>query len=66
MPYVSAKIFDASEAGTCVTERIVMEREGRFSKLLSPILLRISKRSHPRNLEQLKVVLESVEGAVPA
>lgn len=64
MPYASTKFFEETEYGVRITERLEMEREGRLSRLLSPIMLRISKRSHQKNLELLKEKLEGSEVAI--
>jgi uncharacterized protein YndB with AHSA1/START domain len=66
MPYVSTKFFEETEAGTQVTERIKMESEGRFSRLLDQIKLSVSKRSHQKNLELLKTILEDAGSGVRA
>lgn len=66
LSYVDAKIFEKTETGTLVTERIEMNSEGTFSRLLDPIKLSISKRSHQKNLELLKAVLEGATVAVAA
>ncbi len=66
MPYVSTKIFSAAGAGTRVPERLQMERDGLMSRLMAPLLLQISKRSHKKNLEQLKRILETAGAAALA
>ncbi|MGB3715032.1 MAG: hypothetical protein WA996_11445 [Candidatus Promineifilaceae bacterium] len=65
MPYMSVKVFEETETGTLVTERIEMESEVLLSRLLDPITLNASKRSHQKNLEQLKAMLESAPAAAP-
>lgn len=65
MPYVSTKIFEETGAGTLVTERLEMEPDGRLSRLPGPVMLSVSKRSHRKNSEQLKTILEDA-GAAPS
>lgn len=56
--YLSIKSFEKVKEGTLISERIVMDRRGLLSRLISRLMLPISKRSHAANLEELKKVLE--------
>jgi len=58
LTYVDRMIFQETEAGTLVTEQIDMKSDGRFSRLLDPLKLIISKRSHLKNQQLLKAILE--------
>ena len=59
MAYVDTMTFEETETGTRVTDRIVMESEGGFARLLDHLKLMISKRSHQKNLALLKANLEA-------
>jgi len=58
LSYVDTMIFEETENGTLLTERIIMESEGRFARLIDAIKLNISVRSHQKNLEMLRARLE--------
>ena len=58
LAYVDTISFQKTETGTLVTEHINMKSEGRFSRLLDPLKLIISKRSHKKNQRLLKEILE--------
>lgn len=62
MPYRSTRTFEETAQGTLVTERIELEFRDRFSRLASPLVLRAMKRSHQKNIELLKAVLEGQQG----
>ena len=64
MAYTDTKTFKATASGTLITERIESESDGFFSTLLSPILFAAMKRSHQKNLEQLKSNLEGANVTV--
>jgi uncharacterized membrane protein len=66
MPYISTKIFERTKTGTRVTERLEMRHKRGFARLLEPVLLRISRRSHQKNLGLLKTKLEGTEAVVLA
>lgn len=58
LAYEDTITFQETEAGTLVTEHIDMKSEGRFARLLDPLKLIISKRSHQKNQQLLKSILE--------
>jgi len=58
LAYEDTITFQETEAGTIVTEHLNMRSEGWFSRLLDPLKLIISKRSHRENQQLLKTVLE--------
>lgn len=58
LTYVDTMTFQETSAGTLVTEHLDMKSEGRFSRLLDPLKLIISKRSHQKNQQLLKAILE--------
>ena len=62
LTYVDTMTFQKTDSGTLMTEQLDMKSEGRFSRLLDPIKLIISKRSHQKNQKLLKSLLEG--GAV--
>jgi uncharacterized membrane protein len=59
LAYEDTITFQETEAGTLVTEHIDMKSPGRFSRLLDALKLMISKRSHQKNQQLLKTILES-------
>lgn len=61
LTYVDTMILKATDAGTEVTERINMKSESWLLRLLDPLKLMISKRSHQTNQECLKTILEAGE-----
>lgn len=66
LAYEDTITFQQAEAGTLVTEHIDMKSEGRFSRLLDPLKLIISKRSHQKNQQLLKTILEGSKVVVLA
>lgn len=66
LTYVDTMTFQKTETGTLVSEQIDMKSEGRFSRLLDPLKLIISKRSHQKNQKLLKTILEDGRVAVSA
>ena len=66
LTYVDTITFRETEAGTLITEHIHMESDGWFSRLLDPLKLIISKRSHQKNQTLLKALLEDGKVAVLA
>jgi uncharacterized membrane protein len=58
LTYVDRMSFQETEAGTLVTEQIDMKSDGPFSRLLDPLKLILSKRSHQKNQQLLKRILE--------
>ena len=66
LAYEDTITFRETEAGTLVTEHIDMKSEGRFSRLLDPLKLIISKRSHQKNQQLLKDILEGGKAVIQA
>jgi uncharacterized protein YndB with AHSA1/START domain len=65
LTYVDTMTFHETKTGTLITEYIDMKAEGRFARLLDPLKLIISKRSHQTNQKLLKSILEGHEVIVP-
>lgn len=63
LTYVDTITFQETETGTSVTEHIDMKAEGWFARLLDPLKLIISKRSHQKNQQLLKAILEGAKVA---
>lgn len=63
LTYVDRMTFQETESGTLVTEQIKMKSEGLFSRLLDPLKLILSKRSHRKNQQLLKGILEGAQVA---
>ncbi len=59
LTYLNTMTFEETKAGTLVTEHLDMKSEGWFLRLLDPLKLIISKRSHQKNQQLLKTILES-------
>ena len=57
--YTSTKIFEEPPEGTRILETIEGDLQGVFMRLISPLVASYTKRSHTRNLENLKVILEN-------
>jgi carbon monoxide dehydrogenase subunit G len=66
LTYVDTMLLEETKNGTLVTEHLDMKSEGRFLRLLDPLKLIISKRSHLKNQQQLKRILEGGKVAVLA
>ena len=64
LTYVDTVTLQETETGTLVTEHIDLKSEGTFARLLDPLKLVISRRSHQENQKLLKSILE--DGNVPA
>lgn len=62
--YTDTITFEQTAAGTRVTEHLDMRSNGGLSRLLDPIKLAVSRRSHQTNQRLLKSLLE--EGRVAA
>ena len=58
LTYVDTMTLRETKDGTLVTEHIEMKSEGRLARLLDPLKLIISKRSHRKNQQLLKRILE--------
>lgn len=58
LTYTDTMTLEENGAGTLVTERLDMRSDDRLARLLDPLKLMISKRSHRRNQKLLKAVLE--------
>lgn len=63
LTYVDRMTFQETETGTLVTEQIDMKSDGPFSRLLDPLKLILSKRSHQENQQLLKAILEGAKVA---
>ena len=61
LAYEDTITFEEMETGTLVTEHINMKSERRLSRVLDPLKLIISKRSHRKNQQLLRNILESGE-----
>lgn len=61
LTYIDTMTLKATDVGTKVTERIDMKSESWFLRLLDPLKLMISKRSHQTNQKRLKTILEGGE-----
>ncbi len=59
LSYEDTITFAETAAGTLVTEHLDMRSDGWFSRLFDPLKLMISRRSHQRNQQMLKSILES-------
>ena len=66
LTYEDTMTFQETDSGTLVTEHLNMKSEGRFMRLLDPFKLLLSKRSHQKNQELLKSILEGRDLAVIA
>lgn len=63
--YTSTKVFEETPGGTRIIETIEGDLQSFFMRLLSPLVASYTKRSHTRNLENLKVILENGAGQAP-
>lgn len=58
LAYTDTITFEQTDAGTTMTERIDMRSSGGLARLLDPLKLAISRRSHRTNQKLLKSLLE--------
>lgn len=66
LAYKDTMVFEETETGTLIRERIEMSSEGRLARLTDYLKLMVSKSSHKKNLVLLKRILESPQTAVAA
>jgi uncharacterized protein YndB with AHSA1/START domain len=57
--YTSTKVFVQTPEGTRISETIEGDLQSFFMRILSPLVASYTKRSHTKNLENLKTVLEN-------
>ncbi len=66
LTYEDRITFQETAAGTLITESIDMKSDRPLLRVLDPLKLLISRRSHRQNQQMLKAILEGKRAAAPA